>query len=151
VQIDNATSKFELTLYAIEREDGLAAYLEYNTDLFDPATSAASSATWPPSPGRAGRPRAAALRAFLVLARGGAPAAPRLERYHRRISPRPLLHDLITLQVARTPGAVAVELEGERVTYQDLDGQANRLARHLRRLGVGPEVLVGLGSSARST
>ena len=145
VQIDNATSKFELTLYAIEREDGLAAYLEYNTDLFDPAT----------------------VRRFLghlaALAQGALadPALPLSElSWFSPEEARQLLHDwnattvefprdrclhdLITLQVARTPGAVAVELEGERVTYQDLDGQANRLARHLRRLGVGPEVLVGL-------
>ncbi|HEU4595090.1 MAG TPA: amino acid adenylation domain-containing protein, partial [Pyrinomonadaceae bacterium] len=47
-------------------------------------------------------------------------------------------------QAARTPEAVAVVSEGERVTYGALNECANRLAHRLRRLGVGPDVLVGL-------
>ena len=42
------------------------------------------------------------------------------------------------------PEATAVEFEETRLSYRELDGRANRLARHLRRLGVGPETLVGL-------
>ncbi|HVR95240.1 MAG TPA: amino acid adenylation domain-containing protein [Thermoanaerobaculia bacterium] len=39
---------------------------------------------------------------------------------------------------------MALACEGERLTYRDLDVRANRLARHLRRRGVGPEVPVGV-------
>ncbi|KYF67459.1 AMP-binding protein, partial [Sorangium cellulosum] len=34
--------------------------------------------------------------------------------------------------------------EGQRLTYSELNERANQLAHHLRSLGVGPEVLVGL-------
>jgi amino acid adenylation domain-containing protein len=47
-------------------------------------------------------------------------------------------------QVAATPKAVALEAWGERLTYAELDRRANRLAHRMRRLGVGPEVAVGL-------
>jgi amino acid adenylation domain-containing protein len=48
----------------------------------------------------------------------------------------------VTAQAARTPDAVAV-LHGDwHLTYGELERQANRLARHLQRLGVGREVVV---------
>jgi amino acid adenylation domain-containing protein/FkbM family methyltransferase len=54
------------------------------------------------------------------------------------------LHQLIAAQAARTPAATALAFAGEELTYGELAARANRLARHLRRLGVGPEVLVGI-------
>jgi amino acid adenylation domain-containing protein len=47
-------------------------------------------------------------------------------------------------QAARVPGARAVLHGGSALTYRELNERANRLARHLRRLGVGPEVRVGI-------
>ena len=61
-----------------------------------------------------------------------------------------LVHRLIEVQAARTPEAVAVTCSGGSLTYFELNARANRLARRLRALGVGPEVLVGL-CTGRST
>ncbi|MFH5230221.1 amino acid adenylation domain-containing protein, partial [Antrihabitans spumae] len=47
-------------------------------------------------------------------------------------------------QVVRTPDAVAVVFENETLTYVDLDERANKIARHLISLGVGPEIVVGV-------
>ena len=52
------------------------------------------------------------------------------------------LHELVEAQVARTPGAVAVEFEGRRLTYAELNARANQLAHRLRKLGAGPDLLV---------
>lgn len=54
------------------------------------------------------------------------------------------LHQLIEEQVERTPDAVAVLFEDERLSFDALNRRANRLAHHLRTLGVGPEVPVAL-------
>ncbi|MFH8774939.1 amino acid adenylation domain-containing protein [Streptomyces sp. NPDC017958] len=55
-----------------------------------------------------------------------------------------LFHEHIAVHAARTPDAVAVEHGGHRLTYAELQAQAGVLARRLRRLGVGPETVVGI-------
>ncbi|HEX5720950.1 MAG TPA: amino acid adenylation domain-containing protein [Thermoanaerobaculia bacterium] len=54
------------------------------------------------------------------------------------------MHELIAAQVARTPGAVAVSCHGRTLSYEELNRQVNQLAHHLKKMGVGPEVLVGI-------
>ncbi len=56
----------------------------------------------------------------------------------------PCLHHLIEAQARRTPGRVALRYEDQSLTYAELERRAGALARHLRRLGAGPDVLVGL-------
>jgi amino acid adenylation domain-containing protein len=54
------------------------------------------------------------------------------------------MHGLFEAQAARTPDAVAVEHEGSRLTYAQLNARANQVARYLARHGVELEVMVGL-------
>ncbi|MDJ0570030.1 MAG: AMP-binding protein [Pleurocapsa sp. MO_192.B19] len=54
------------------------------------------------------------------------------------------LHQLFEQQVELTPDAVAVVFEDQKLTYIQLNNQANQLAHYLRELGVGAEVLVGI-------
>jgi amino acid adenylation domain-containing protein len=54
------------------------------------------------------------------------------------------LHELIEAQVERTPHAIALISDDEKLSYQELNRRANRLAHHLREHGVGPESLVGV-------
>ncbi|AXB42530.1 amino acid adenylation domain-containing protein [Amycolatopsis albispora] len=54
------------------------------------------------------------------------------------------VHEWFARQAARRGDAVAVSCGRETLTYRELDQRANRLARHLRSLGVGPEVPAGV-------
>jgi amino acid adenylation domain-containing protein len=51
---------------------------------------------------------------------------------------------LFEAQAEKTPNAVAVVFENQQLTYRELNQQANQLAHYLQKLGVKPEVLVGL-------
>jgi amino acid adenylation domain-containing protein/non-ribosomal peptide synthase protein (TIGR01720 family) len=53
-------------------------------------------------------------------------------------------------QVGRTPGAIAVVDEGKRWSYEELNGRANQIGHYLQRLGVGAEVVVGIGMERRA-
>jgi amino acid adenylation domain-containing protein/non-ribosomal peptide synthase protein (TIGR01720 family) len=54
------------------------------------------------------------------------------------------VHEIIEARVNVDPAAVAVVDDGRRCSYGELNERANKLARHLRGLGVGPEVCVGV-------
>jgi amino acid adenylation domain-containing protein/thioester reductase-like protein len=54
------------------------------------------------------------------------------------------IHELIELQVSKTPDAVAVIFGKQQLTYRELNEKANQLAHYLKELGVKPDVLVGV-------
>ncbi len=144
-EIETGDTKFDLSLALREGPEGIAGSLEHSVDLFEDATA----------------DRVA--RCFSTLAAGIA-AAP-----DRRLSELPWvpeeelrqllsewsragaadlgkesLHELFEAQVERDPDAEALIWRDERLVYGELNERANRLAWHLRRLGVEPEVRVGL-------
>jgi amino acid adenylation domain-containing protein/non-ribosomal peptide synthase protein (TIGR01720 family) len=144
VAVDSRTSKTEMTLYLTETPAGLDGFVEYNTDLFDRATLVRLCAHFQ-----------RLLAAVVTRPELRLSELPLLSDDERRqvlvdwnataaATPGTTLHGWIEEQVRQAPAAPAVEFEASRLTYGELDARANRLARHLRRLGVGPETLVGL-------
>jgi amino acid adenylation domain-containing protein len=55
-----------------------------------------------------------------------------------------LINQLFEDQAGRTPEHAAAIFNEQRLTYAELNARANQLARHLRKLGAGPEVRVGI-------
>ena len=143
--IDSGTSKFDLTLYVMEEPQGLKFICEYNTDLFNRdriermlghLEVLVEGIVVDPDRHLSELPLLTANeRKQIFVARNDAQL-----RYPQDV----LLHDLFEAQVGRNPEAVAVEYEGQRLGYGELNQRANQLAQHLQSLGVGPEVLVGL-------
>jgi len=145
LRVHNGRSAFDLTLSLTEVAGSLFCEMEYRTDLFDASLIQSM------------------LAHFRVLLESI------VEKPEDPISKLPLLttserHQLLVEwndtqidypkdrcipelfeeQVSRTPEAVAVVFEKQRLTYQELNARANRLAHHLIDLRVGPESLVGL-------
>src|SRR4029077_2828342 len=54
------------------------------------------------------------------------------------------LHEFIEAQVQKSPEAIALIFEDHKLSYRELNTRANSLAHRLRRMGVGPDELVGI-------
>src|SRR2546421_3778539 len=54
------------------------------------------------------------------------------------------MHELFEQHVREAPGAIAVVCGPRKLTYAELNCKANQLANYLRKLGVCPDVLVGI-------
>ncbi len=70
-----------------------------------------------------------------------------LEAWNQTASAYPAdlcLHELFEAQAAKTPELPAVRCLDRQFTYRELNDEANRIARRLRRLGAGPGKFVGL-------
>ncbi len=143
-QLETATSKFDLTLVLSQAEHGLEGLIEYSTDLFDAATIRRMSQHY-----------GTLLTAIAQDPDRSISALPMLSQAERQqffdwndtkvAYPADVcLHELFQQQVERTPQAVAVEFEGKRLTYAELNSRANQLAHYLRGKGVGPDTLVGV-------
>jgi amino acid adenylation domain-containing protein/non-ribosomal peptide synthase protein (TIGR01720 family) len=139
------TSKFDLTLYMSEHDGVLRGALEYATDLFDAHTIDRLIGHWErvlkqvaADPGR---------RIGELDLLSDAERRQLLVEWNETAAPYPkerCIHELFEEQVARNPEAVAVVYEGCELNYGELNARANQLAHHLKGLGVGPDVIVGL-------
>ncbi len=141
-------SNFDLTLWMMEEGGGLACDAEYSTDLFEEATVVRLTGCLRRLIEAAAADPDASLWSLPLLSPDE--RAQILDGWSRTVDEpagAPLLHRLFEARAARSPTAVAVETAaGVRLTYAELDARAERLARHLRELGVGPESRVGLAA-----
>jgi len=54
------------------------------------------------------------------------------------------VHELFEAQVQNTPEVMAVRCGAKQLTFRELNQRADRLADHLRTLGVGPDIAVAM-------
>jgi surfactin family lipopeptide synthetase A len=145
MDVETDTAEIDLYLELDDRPEGLIGRFEYSTDLFDAATIDRMVGHWQTLlEGIVANPNQhLAELPFLTEAE----RQQLLVEWNNTATDYPrdnCIHHLFEAQVERTPDAVAVVYETEQLTYRELNRRANQLAHYLRRLGVGPEVLVGL-------
>ncbi|MGE0127977.1 MAG: amino acid adenylation domain-containing protein [Blastocatellales bacterium] len=145
LQVEAGVAHADLVLNMMEDGGALRGKFRYNTDIFDAATIERmlehfqillNSIVADPSQSISTLPLLAETERHQLLHEWNKPEA----SYSKSLS----LHQWFETQVERTPDNVAVVFEGKPLSYRELNARANQLAHHLRRLGVGPDVLVGM-------
>jgi amino acid adenylation domain-containing protein len=144
VELEPDAVQYDLDLEVWELPAGLEATLGYSSDLFDAPTAARLAGHLEVLLADACRRPDTRIGELELLT----PAERRriLRTWNDTAAPVPdrCLHELFEEQAARTPSATAVvDGEGE-LTYAELNGLTNQLARRLRSEGIGPESIVGV-------
>jgi amino acid adenylation domain-containing protein len=144
--VDNGTSKFDLLLQLGEDGFGkLTGSLQYDTDLFDAASMSRLIDHYRRLlNGIVDQPTQSIDVLPLLTTNERKQVIEEWNRTTVEFPRKKCLPGLIEEQVARTPKAIAVEHQGRKLTYRELNERANQLARRLRELGVGLETRVGL-------
>ena len=144
LRVSRGTAKFDLSLAVTEQSAGLDVVAEYSTDLFEAATVerllehfARLLAGGVADPDRriSALPMLSEEETVRLTRWSGEPATAAAEE---------CLHHLVAARAARQPDAVAVISAEGRLTYQELEQRADALARHLRRLGAGADIPIGV-------
>ncbi|MEW6730834.1 MAG: amino acid adenylation domain-containing protein, partial [Acidobacteriota bacterium] len=144
-EIESDIAKFDLTLSMEETQQGFIGLFEYALDLYETRTI-----------NRMARHFQNLLTSMLANPDQHISTVPMLsdtERYQLLMEwndttvdyPQDkCIHQLFEEQVERTPDAIALVFEQEKLTYRELNQRANQLAHYLQGMGAGPEVLVGI-------
>jgi non-ribosomal peptide synthetase component F len=137
---EQATAKFDLSLYAHEREGRLECRFEYAKDLFEPSAIERMASHF-----------GMVLEGIIARVDSKVSVLPLLGEGERRrlivewneteadYPKNKCLHDLFMEQATKTPDAVAIIYQEHQLSYR-----GNQLAHHLRALGLMPDVIVGL-------
>ncbi len=150
LDIENHLAQFDLTLAFTEGPDALHGNIEFNTDLFRETTIRRFADHLQKALQHIADAPGVRLSEIDFIAR---------DEHNRQIYdwndtaadlPALCIHRLIETQVKNRPDATAVESEGASLTYDELNKQANRLARYLIAQGIGTEDRIGV-SIERST
>jgi len=147
VEAHSGTAKYDLTLFINEEGEQLIGSLEYNTDLFDASTiqrmlshfqTLLESIVADPDQRISALPLLTATEWRQQMVEWNATSMD--------FPQDQCIHWLFEAQVQQRPDAIAVTFEDQALTYAELNRRANQLAHYLQKLGVGPEVLVGIST-----
>ncbi len=144
-QAEGASEKFDLSVTLVERRNGLKATFGYNTDLFDEATIVRMMGHFRRLlDAVAADPRQHITDLPLLTDAEENKLLLEFNRTHAEYPRERCVTSLFEQQASKTPHAVAVVCEDEKLTYRELNERANRIANYLRKSGAGPDVLIGI-------
>ncbi|WP_198299747.1 non-ribosomal peptide synthetase [Tumebacillus avium] len=137
-------AEFELTLIAEETAGGLVLEFNYNTDLFVEATISRMAAQFQLLLEAIAQQPDEAVAALPLLTPEEFELMKLWNTTAKDFPAHLTVQEMFERQVDRDPDALAVEYNGEQLTYGQLNRKANQLARTLREAGVQADSLVGI-------
>jgi amino acid adenylation domain-containing protein len=136
---------FDIFINAVEGADGLTLHVDYNTTLIDPATIARWIDCYETLLAGLSSDPAQPLALLPILTPAERDLVSVIPNQTAVPYPADLcVHQLFERQAAASPAAIALECEGEQLTYAELDARGNKLARYLAASGILPGEIVGI-------
>ncbi len=145
IDLETKTSKFDLGFYLMETDGDLHLTIEYKTALFDQTTIRRIGDQYRNVLSSSAESLARPIREIEVMS--SRERARILEEWNQTASAYPsgkTIHELFLEQADCTPHRVALTLEGDSISYGELNRRASQLACYLQGLGAGPETPVGI-------
>ncbi|HEU4875852.1 MAG TPA: condensation domain-containing protein, partial [Pyrinomonadaceae bacterium] len=140
--LNQRTGQFDLMLRVAETTTDIRASLDYDTELFDASTIEQMIDNFQTLIDAVVANCDLPISELALLTAG---EERQLVSWNEtRMQYAGCIHELFEAQVERTPHALALVYENQTFTYRELNARANRVAHHLARHGVGPEVRVAL-------
>ena len=144
-EFDSGTSRLDLEFHLWQSLEGLKGQIIYSTDLFDCSTIARMLGHFQTLlEGIVTDPNQRLADLPILIA---AESQQLLFEWNHTQKDHPsdkFIHQLFEAQANKTPEAIAIVYQDEQLTYQELNHRSNQLAHYLQKLGVAPEVLVGI-------
>src|SRR5205085_1127446 len=138
-------AKFDLSLFVQENSQGIDAWMEYSTDLFEAATVKRLLAHWQQALAALVRqPDQAVAEVSLLSDDERALLLGTWNATQQAYSQEHCVHELFEQQAQRHPDAIALVQGEAQLSYGELNRRANQLAHDLQWHGVGPERLVAI-------
>ena len=144
LKIPAAKAKFDLTLEAEEEPNGLRLCFEYNSELFRPETIKRMLGHFQNLLQAIVADPTQRVTDLSLLTESERHKILNEWNVNRVAFPDTCIHTLFEAQVERTPDAIAAEIQGNQLTYRELNNRANQLAHFLINNGVGPDTLIGI-------
>ena len=136
---------FDLNLEATDSGEDLQINCRFNADLFDATTIQRWLGHWETLlEGMVAEPRRQIAALPVMTASERQQVLVDWNQTEMFYPKDRCLHELFERQAARTPAATALVFEAKRLTYQELNRQANQLAHYLQTAGVRPGALVAI-------
>ncbi|MBD2677482.1 MULTISPECIES: non-ribosomal peptide synthetase [Nostoc] len=144
LDFDSGTSQLDIFLSMFESQEGLTGCLEYNTDIFDATTISQFINNYQTLlENILANPEQRICELSLLTAAEQEQLLFNFNQTsgeYKKLS----LNQLFEQQVELTPDSLALIHESEKLTYSQLNHQANQLANYLQKHGVTKETLVAI-------